>query len=89
MRKADYSDIITLLGNPDTVAEGLVKLSDKLTVDEAEFGRLTESNNSLRDTNAKLALRITEPVKVTEPEKEKTDEEIFNDLFTSQFNKED
>lgn len=85
MTKADYNDIITSLSNPDTVSDGLVRLSEKLLADEQQFSKLTESINNLRDTNAKLALRITTPVEIKEPEAEKTDEQLFDELFSSKF----
>lgn len=83
MKADDYNTIIRTISNPDTMSDGLVQLSEKLKSDELEFNKLTESNNNLRDTNSKLALRITNNV---EPEKhEPTNDEIFNELFTSKF----
>lgn len=85
MKKADYDGIIALLGNPDTVADGLVQLSEKLTTDENEFNSLNASVNTLRDTNAKLALKVTSPAVNVETPKEKTPDETFDELFTSHF----
>lgn len=83
MIKSDYDGIIKQLSNPDTMSEALIQLSEKLKTDEVEFNRLIESNNNLRDTNSRLALRLTNNVEPVKPEP--TNEEIFNDLFTSRF----
>lgn len=84
MKVAEYNDVITMLGNPDTVSEGLIQLSEKLKTDELEYNKIVDSNNNLRDTNSKLALRITNTIP---PEKhvEPTNEEIFDNLFASKF----
>lgn len=78
MKKSDYEKIIKLISNPDTLAEGLVELDTQLTNDEADYNKISESVNTLRDTNARLALRITTPVTIepTEPEVDKTQELI-------------
>lgn len=86
MKKSDYDSIITLLSNQDTVVDGIVQLNDKLTADEVAYDEIVKSNNTLRDLNAKYALRVMGSEKPAEPEKPKTDEEIFNELFTSRFN---
>lgn len=82
MNASEYEAIIQKISNPDTLAEGLVELNDKLKNDEDTYNRLVESNNSLRDTNSKLALRITTPIEVNkEPEvKEETYEEFLSRL---------
>ena len=85
MKKSDYDPIITLLSNPDTVVDGIVQLNDKLTADEAAYDALVTSNNSLRDVNAKYALRVMSSEKPAEPPAPKTDEQIFDELFTSKF----
>lgn len=85
MKATDYNDIITTLSNPDTAADGLVRLKEKLTADETEYNNLLKSNNDLRDTNSKLALKITSPVEVKEPEHVETNDEKFYRLFTSKF----
>lgn len=82
MNTSEYEAIIQKISNPDTLAEGLVELNDKLKNDEDTYNRLVESNNNLRDTNSKLALRITTPIEVKEePEvKEETYEEFLSRL---------
>lgn len=87
MKKADYDPIVALLSNPDTAVEGLVQLKDKLTADEVDYNAIVTSNNNLRDVNAKLALRVTSSEKPAEPPAPKTDEQMFDELFTSKFNK--
>lgn len=59
MKVTDYTAIIDKLSNPDTAAEGLVDLDAQLKKDEEDYNKIFESNNTLRDTNSKLALRIT------------------------------
>ena len=76
-----YEAVITKLSNPDTFAEGLVDLRRELDVDETAVNQLRESNNSLRDVNARLALRVTEPIKHEDTPPEKTDAELFQELF--------
>ena len=83
MKADDYNNIIKQISDPDTMSEGLVQLSEKLKTDEMDFNRLVESNNNLRDTNSKLALRITNGVESKKPEP--TNEEIFDNLFLSKF----
>ena len=83
MRADDYNNIIKQISDPDTMSEGLVQLSEKLKTDEMEYNRIVESNNNLRDTNSKLALRITNGVEPKKPEP--TNEEIFDNLFLSKF----
>ena len=70
MKKTDYDNIIAMLGNPDTVGEGLISLSNQLEKDESDFNRLNDSVNTLRDTNSKLALKITNIVDNTPSEEE-------------------
>lgn len=78
MKAESYNSIIEKISNPDTLAEGLVDLKTALGADEADYKKLEESNATLRDTNARLALRITEPVTQKEPEtKEPTKEEVW------------
>lgn len=84
MKVDDYKDIITSISNPDTMSEGLIMLNEQLKNDEMSFNKLMDSNNNLRDTNARLALRITSGVEVKEVEP--TNEEIFENLFSSKFN---
>ena len=69
MKLDDYESIIKQVSNPDTLAEGLVNLREQLKTDEVNYNNLVTSNNTLRDTNAKLALRITNDVSIkNEPE---------------------
>lgn len=87
MKKTDYDNIIEMLGNPDTVGEGLISLSNQLEKDESDFNRLSDSVNTLRDTNSKLALKITNIVDDTPSEEEilaeknKQLEEEFLNMF--------
>ena len=79
----NYDAIITTLSNPDTFAEGLVQLNEQLKTDATNYTNLVNSNNNLRDTNARLALRVTNTVV---PEKtEETPDQTFDRLFTSRF----
>lgn len=82
MKKEDYTDIIKGLTNPDTQADALVQLSDKLALHEMEYINNQNTINGLRDINAKLALRITEPIKDQPKEEPKQDpyELLINDL---------
>lgn len=69
MRASDYTEIIQQVSNPDTLAEGLVNLRERLRTDELSYQELVNSNNTLRDTNGKLAARITTDVTIkNEPE---------------------
>lgn len=80
MKASNYESVLQKISNPDTLADGLVELNDMLKTDETEFNKLVESNNSLRDTNSKLALRITTPVETkVEPE---VPEETYEDFLT-------
>lgn len=68
----NYNDVIAKLGNPDTIAEGLVDLNSQLQKDIDEYKAIKSSNDSLRDTNSRLALRITKGVSdINEPVDEK------------------
>lgn len=77
MKKAEYDEILKNLADPDQAAQALVDLATKLAADETEFTNLTNSVNTLRDTNAKLALRITAPVTEPKTEPEKDPYETF------------
>lgn len=59
MKKSEYDTIIAKITNPDTQAEGLLELNDKLTADENEFAENAKSIADLRDSNQKLFLRAT------------------------------
>ena len=74
MKASDYDNIIAKISNPDTQAEGLVELTDKLKVDEQEYEANQKSITDLRDSNQKLFLRATSSV----PEDKSTqdDEEV-------------
>lgn len=90
MKKTDYDGIIAMLGNPDTVGDGLISLSNQLEKDESDFNRLNDSVNTLRDTNSKLALKITNIVDDTPSEEEILAEKNkqLEDEFLAMFKKE-
>lgn len=94
MKKDNYTAIIEKLSNPDTFADALIDLSSQLDNDCNEYNKLVESNNNLRDTNSKLALRVTETVKIdnsTDNNDEDTPEKIYGDFINklkSDLNKE-
>ena len=81
MKKSDYDEIITKLSNPDLQADGLVELSEKLAADETAFNEMSKSIDSLRDTNAKLALRITTPLEAPKEEDKTPPEPTLEDLM--------
>lgn len=96
MRLEDYQPILADLQNPDKAAAAIVSLKEQIEKDIPVFETLTSTvQNSqstidtLRDTNAKLALRITTPVQQQQQQTIETDEQIFDKLFTSQFKKEE
>lgn len=93
MKKSDYNEIIKKLSNPDTVAEGIVELSNQLDVDEKSYDSLIESNNKLRDANSQFVLKLTNVVqKDATPDPEtiaKQEAQALEDEFLSQFKKED
>ena len=81
MKFNDYEVIIGQLLDDNLRSEAIVSLTDLLKADEAKYNsinneikELTESNTKLRDTNSKLALRVTGLVEA--PEEEKTLDEI-------------
>lgn len=78
MKLTEYSEIITQLSNPDLAAEGLVNLKAKLEADEKDYATLSTSVATLRDTNAKLALRITSPA--PEPDKQEPEPDPYEVL---------
>lgn len=79
MVKTDYDKIIEQLANPDTVADAIAQLSEQLDKDVKAYDGLVQSNDVLRDTNAKLALRITAPINNvgSEPTHEPTYDEML------------
>ena len=91
MKKSDYNDIIKKISNPDTMAEGIVELTNKLEADESDFTRMQDSVNKLRDVNSQLALKVTNVVQdVPNPEDvAKQEAENLETEFLSQFTKED
>lgn len=91
MKKSDYNDIIKKISNPDTMAEGIVELTNKLEADESDFTRMQDSVNKLRDVNSQLALKVTNVVQdVPNPEDEaKKEAENLETEFLSQFTKEE
>ena len=88
MKYDEYLELSKGLSNPDTMADVLVTFLDNLKGDltvkeslEATNAQLTEQNNMLRDTNTKLALRVTGvPETPPEPEKELEGQEALDDL---------
>ena len=91
MKKSDYNDIIKKISNPDTMAEGIVELTNKLEADENDFTRMQDSVNKLRDVNSQLALKVTNVVQdVPNPEDvAKQEAENLETEFLSQFTKEE
>jgi len=91
MKKSDYNDIIKKISNPDTMAEGIVELTNKLEADESDFTRMQDSVNKLRDVNSQLALKVTNVVQdVPNPEDvAKQEAENLETEFLSQFTKEE
>lgn len=83
MQFKNYEGIIGKLSNPDLMADGLTELSEQLKKDEADYNSIVTSNNNLRDTNSKLALRITNVIDPPKPEP--TREEVFYDKFEKHF----
>lgn len=83
-----YKQLLSDMVNPDKQAEAILAVSDGLETDlarlrtlEDENKKLTETVASLRDTNSKLVLRVTEPLRITEVEEEETPEKAFNTLI--------
>lgn len=81
MKRSDYDEIITKLSNPDLQADGLVELAERLTADEAAFDDMSKSIDNLRDTNAKLALRITTPLEASKEDDTTPPEPTLDDLM--------
>lgn len=81
MKRSDYDEIITKLSNPDLQADGLVELAERLTADEAAFNDMSKSIDNLRDTNAKLALRITTPLEASKEDDTTPPEPTLDDLM--------
>lgn len=94
MKVAKYADIINGLRDDNTRAESLVKLTDLLNQDEAEFIGLSEKVTALdkdvatlREVNSRLALRVTETiVPPTNQEPEKSPDE-YRDEFINKLAK--
>ena len=79
----EYSEIISLLTDPDKLTEGLVNL-DEYNKDMTErLEKAEKSVKELRDSNIKLYLRVT-----GKPEETEEKEETFED-FIKKLNKED
>lgn len=83
MKKESYDEIVKTISNPDTLAEGIVKLREQIDADVADYNALLNSRDTLRDTNAKLALRITNDVSIkSEPQLSKEEKtQKFIDKF--------
>lgn len=84
MKMEDYKGIIEKIGNPDTIAEGLVDLNSQLQKDFDDYKAVKASNDTLRDTNSKLALRITETVKTDDKDLQEQEQEDVYDTFMNQ-----
>lgn len=76
----EYTDIVKLLSNPDTVAEGLTNLEtyNKDMTGEIETLKQTKAENEksiadLRDSNMRLYLRVTGKPGANDEEEEKDD----------------
>lgn len=84
MKKEAYDEIVKTISNPDTLAEGIVKLREQIDTDVADYNALLNSRDTLRDTNAKLALRITNDVSIkSEPQlsKEEKTQQFMNKFY--------
>lgn len=88
MTLEEYKKLLSATLQPDTQAEAIMALTDALQNDitalQAMQGQKLELENtiaSLRDSNSKLVLRITEPVVAQEIEKEQTPEEARESLI--------
>lgn len=75
-----YKNLAIQLADPTKLVETIEQLNKAL---DADFNDITKMKtdydsqlNSLRDTNAKLALRLTDGYKPTE----NTDEQFYNDI---------
>ena len=82
MKKDELKNLIKAAANPDNAAEALANLStaidsifDDIEARTTEAAKLTEQVNSLRDSNLRLFLRVTEGQK-QEPEEESPDKFI-------------
>lgn len=74
MKMEDYESIITKLSNPDTNAEGLLDLNERLKADVEEYDKDQKSITELRDSNQKLYLRATERVQGSPPPEDPEDQ---------------
>lgn len=96
MKLDEYRGLLADMQNPDKQGEALIKIIDGLESDlsqrdtlVSECENLNATINTLRDTNAKLVLRVTEPVQPQQdPEPEKTPDEELGALIEL-INKED
>lgn len=93
MKKSDYNEIIKKLSDPNTVADAIIELSNKLDVDEKSYNNLIDANNKLRDANSQFVLKLTNVVQkedVPDPETiAKQEAQALEDEFLGQFKKED
>lgn len=95
MKLTDYVKLIEEIAkSPDDLTK-LDKLKDEITADLTTLETLTSENTNLtnkvkdlRDTNMKLFLKNGSTVETKEPEKEKTNDEIFDELITKQLSEE-
>lgn len=94
MNKAKYQEAMKLLRNPDTHAEGLVMLDGLVNTDTEAFTANQQlmkdkdaSITTLRDSQARLALKLTEDItgKGTPDPVNETPDQEFERLFASKF----
>lgn len=91
MDKTQYEQAMKLIRNPDTNAEGLLMLDGLVKTDTEAFEanqqlmkQKDESITTLRDSQARMFLKMTDAVP-TGTDKEETADEKFDRLFTSKF----
>lgn len=87
MKLEDYSGIIEKLSNPDTNAEGLLDLNERLTADVEEYDKNQKSIAELRDSNQKLYLRATAGVPSSPPPTDSEDEKDAYEVFMTKLRK--
>ena len=89
MLKSDYDEIIKKITDADTIADGVMELTEQLRKDEAEYKELVASNDNLRKANGNMLMRLTDiadrdakdAVK-PEPTPEEARQEFFDKYFT-------
>lgn len=90
LSKEKLNQLLKEATNPDKAPLALQQLTDEVSglIDEhaAATATLGEKDNTiaqLRDTNMQLFLRTTGNPEQTQVEKEKTPDELFDELFTN------